>query len=141
MTEAAEVTPAAETAAGTDDPIAAALAAGDPTAGQAVFQAQHSLPDGSAWACMSCHSVGPEQTVLIGPPLYNVVERAATRVEGENAVDYIHTSIVEPQAFIAPIPEGAPITQWALNMPAGFGEALSEQDLNNVIAYILSLHD
>jgi mono/diheme cytochrome c family protein len=125
--------------AGGEDPVAVALAAGDPTAGQAVFQAQHALPDGSAWACMSCHSVVPELTVLIGPPLYGIRERAATRIEGVNAVDYIHNSIVEPQDFIAPVPEGAPITQWALAMPHGFGDVLSEQELNDVIAYLLSL--
>jgi mono/diheme cytochrome c family protein len=138
---AAESTAQISTNASAGDPIAAALAAGDPTAGQGVFQTQHSLPDGSAWACMSCHSVGADQTVLIGPPLYNIVERAATRVEGQNAVDYIHNSIINPEALIAPVPEGSPVQQWALQMPHGFGDVLSEQDLNNVIAYLLTLHD
>jgi mono/diheme cytochrome c family protein len=121
------------------DPIAAALAAGSPEAGLVVFQTQYAMPDGSAWACMSCHSVGEDMQVLIGPPLYNIAERAATRVEGQNTVEYIHNSIINPQDFIAPIPEGSPVQAWALAMPAGFGEVLTEQELNDVIAYLLSL--
>jgi hypothetical protein len=62
-----------------------------------------------------------------------------TRIEGVNAVDYIHNSIVNPQDFIAPVPEGAPVAQWSLAMPHGSGEVLTEQELNDVIAYLLSL--
>jgi hypothetical protein len=56
-----------------------------------------------------------------------------------NAVDYIHNSIVNPQDYIAPVPDGPPVAQWALAMPHGFVKLLTEQELNDVIAYLLSL--
>ncbi|MFN8378167.1 MAG: c-type cytochrome [Anaerolineae bacterium] len=122
-----------------------AAPAGDPAAGQVVFQTAFSFPDGSSWACMSCHSVTPDEMRLIGPGLFNVSVRAATRPDdaimepttGDHVYDYIHTSIVHPDHYIAPTKEGdAP---WALNMPVGFGDLLTEQQLNDVIAYLESL--
>jgi mono/diheme cytochrome c family protein len=119
------------------DPIAVALAAGDPTRGQAAFQAQHPLPDGSSWACMSCHSVDPSGVRLIGPGLWNIVDIAPSRGTGEDAVTYIRHSILHPADFIAPVGEGE--APWALNMPPGWDQALSEQELNDIIAYLVTL--
>jgi hypothetical protein len=48
---------------------------------------------------------------------------------------------VNPDTFIVPVPTGSPLQQWSLPMPSGFGEVLSEQDLDNLIAYLLTLHD
>lgn len=139
-TETPAPTAEQQAASGENDPIAVALANGDPANGEVLFQTAWSLPDGTSWACVSCHSVSPDELRLIGPGLYNVVVRAAS-YEGvdQNPVEYIHTSIVEPQAFIAPIPEGQP--GWALNMPVGFGEVMSEQELNDLIAYLVTLRD
>lgn len=125
--------------------IGSAAPAGDPAAGQTVFQTAFSLPDGSSWACMSCHSVTPDELRMIGPGLFNVSVRAATRPDeaildsatGDHVYDYIHTSIVHPDHYLAPVKDGdAP---WALSMPVGFGDALTEQQLNDVIAYLESL--
>jgi hypothetical protein len=144
--EAATATSAPPTAAPATE-AGSNVPAGDIAAGAVVFQTAHTLPDGSAWACMSCHSVTPDQLRLIGPGLYNVAERALTYppeafegpTTGDVAYDYIHTSIVNPQIFIAPTePGGAP---WALNMPMGFHEVLTEQELIDVILYVHSLHD
>ena len=143
--EAATATPVPPTAAPATE--AASAPAGDAAAGQIVFQTSFSLPDGSQWACMACHSVTPDELRLIGPGLYNVAERAATyppeAVEGPTTgdaiYDYIHTSVVNPAHFIAPTKSGdAP---WALAMPLGFGDLLTEQQLTDLIAYVHSLHD
>jgi cytochrome c2 len=131
--------PTEEAAAEAEDPLALALAAGDPANGQAIFGMFYSLPDGSSWACSSCHSITPNEVVQIGPGLWNVSVRGAERVEGQNAVEYIHNSILHPADYIAPLPEGQAI--WALNMPLGWGEVLSEQDLNDVIAYLVTLRE
>ncbi|MBL8148056.1 MAG: c-type cytochrome [Anaerolineae bacterium] len=129
----------------TEPPAGGAAPAGDAAAGQVVFQTAFSLPDGSSWACMSCHSVTPDEARLIGPGLFNVSVRAATRPDdaildsatGDHVYDYIHTSVVHPDHYIAPVKEGdAP---WALAMPIGFGDVLTEQQLNDVIAYLMSL--
>ncbi|PJF25522.1 MAG: hypothetical protein CUN53_12355, partial [Phototrophicales bacterium] len=117
------------------DPVAVALAAGNPTNGQAVFQAQHSLPDGSAWACQSCHSVDASGLRLIGPGLWNVANRDYLDEVGETAPEYIRNSILHPQDYIAPSGDAA----WALNMPAGWDVVLSEQEVNDLVAYLLTL--
>ena len=116
---------------------AAAQPSGDPANGQVVFAAQHNMPDGSAWACASCHSVSSDQLRLIGPGLWNVSVRGETAVEGENALEYIHNSIVNPQAHIAAVREGEP--PWALQMPMGFGEVLTEDEIQDIIAYLFTL--
>jgi mono/diheme cytochrome c family protein len=114
-------------------------ASGDAENGMVVFQTSHTLPDGSAWACASCHSVTADQLRLIGPGLWNVSVRALDYGVSDSAEDYIHSSIINPQEFIAPVGEGEPA--WALNMPEGWGDVLSEQELNDVIAYVMTLHD
>lgn len=116
---------------------AAAQPSGDAANGQVLFGAQHTLPDGSAWACSSCHAVSSDQLRLIGPGLWNVSVRGETAVEGENALEYIHNSIVNPQAHIAAVREGEPA--WALQMPMGFGEVLSEDEIQDIIAYLFTL--
>jgi mono/diheme cytochrome c family protein len=140
------------------EPVGGAAPAGDPAAGQVVFQTSFTLPDGSQWACMACHSVTPDELRLIGPGLHNVAVRAETYPAdaygpqgpgaggGQNqtethaggvAYEYIRASIINPARFIAPTKEGdAP---WALQMPVGFGDLLTEQQLNDVIAYLISL--
>lgn len=124
-------------AAGGEDAVAEAIAAGDIEAGQAVFNTQHTLPDGSSWACSSCHSVDPSGVRLIGPGLWNVANRDYTEEEYPNNVEYVVNSILHPQEFIAPPGEGQP--DWALQMPDGWGEVLSEEELTDLVAYILSL--
>lgn len=141
-TEAPTEVPA-EPEAAAGDPLEAALAAGDPEAGMAVFNAQWALPDNQPqWACSSCHSVDPSQTMLIGPGLWNVVQRDyIDETESQNAVEYIRNSILHPQDFIAPLPADSPMNAWSLLMPHGWEEALSEQELNDVVAYLVTLRD
>ncbi|KXK19467.1 MAG: cytochrome c class I [Chloroflexi bacterium OLB15] len=112
---------------------------GDAANGQVVFTTQHTLPDGSSWSCNACHSITPDELRLIGPGLWDVAVRAETRVEGETAVEYIHQSIIDPEALIVPVADGQP--DWALHMPHGFGDVLSEQEINDVIAYLFTLQD
>lgn len=128
----------------TPEPVAVAMPVGDPVAGQRVFQTQYVLPDGQQWACMSCHSVTPDELRLIGPGLWNVANRVASypadayepaAAPAEWA--YLHTSIVNPAYFIAPVAAGQP--GWPLVMPMGFGQVMSEQEINDVIAYLLTL--
>lgn len=128
-----------DSAAGAAAVAEQALAAGDPANGQVVFTTPHTMPDGVQWMCSTCHSVDPNIGVVIGPPLWNIAVRAEDRVSGQNALEYIHNSIVNPQDFIAPLPEGQ--SAWGIAMPHGFGEVLSEQELNDVIAYLFTLRD
>jgi hypothetical protein len=57
-------------------------------------------------------------------------ERAATRVEGMSAEEYLHESIVDPSAYV--VEDFAPI------MPTDYADKLSEDEITNLIAYILT---
>jgi cytochrome c551/c552 len=103
----------------------AAAPIGDPDAGRVIYE----TGGDAGIPCMSCHST--DGTKIVGPSWQGLADRAATRVDGLSAVDYLRQSIKEPTAYVV---EGYdPV------MPAVFGESLSDDDIDNVIAYILSL--
>jgi mono/diheme cytochrome c family protein len=130
-------TVAATAVPATAAPTEVANAGGNAANGQTIFTTQHTLPDGVSWMCASCHSVTPDEMVLIGPGLYNVSVRSQTYGLGETPEEYIHNSIVHPQDFIAPHPAGG---QWPLLMPQ-WGEVLTDDEVNDLVAYLMTLHD
>ena len=69
---------------------------------------------------------------LVGPGLLNVAARAAVRVDGLSAVAYIRTSIVNPNIYIVEgFPDGL--------MPQNWAEIYSEEQINDLIAYLLTV--
>jgi mono/diheme cytochrome c family protein len=108
--------------------LAGCAAATDPTAdlppelarGHRVYQIH----------CSSCHSLEPG-VVITGPSLDGIATRAATRVEGQEAKVYITTAILNPRAFTTP--------GFSQLMPTTFGKTISEDDLDLLIAYLLTL--
>ncbi len=111
-------------------------ATGAAARGQALFN--------GAGACSSCHAVAGA-TVLVGPSLAGVAERAAERVTavGYNgsAVDaggYLRESILEPSAFLVPEDRFATLTHTSL-MPAGYGTQLSPEQIDDLVAYLKTL--
>lgn len=103
---------AAEDAEGEAD---GAAAAGDAAAGGELF----------AQNCAGCHGDADGA----GPARVGMGERAATRVEGMSAEDYLHESIVDPSAHVV---EG-----FSDIMPKQYGEQFSEEQIANLIAYML----
>jgi NitT/TauT family transport system substrate-binding protein len=93
--------------------------AGNADNGQALF---------ASLGCSACHAVDSE-AVLVGPSLQGVAERAATRVEGLSAEEYLRQSIVEPGAYV--VEDFQPV------MPAF--DTLSESDVNDLVAYLMTL--
>lgn len=124
-----ETTP--EAAAGGDVEIT-----GNAENGQVVFTTMHNT-GAATWACATCHSITPDGLRGIGPGLWNIPLHAETRVEGQSAYDYIHESIVDPNAFIAPGDPPYP----ANLMPQNWEEVLTPEELNDLIAYLYTLHD
>ncbi len=103
-----------------------AAAAGNPERGRQLFQSSSvaGLP-----GCAACHSLEPG-TVLVGPSLAGIGTRAAQRVPGMSAEEYLRQSILEPDAYVVEgFPKGA--------MPAY--RNISEQDLQDLIAFLLTL--
>ena len=80
--------------------------------------------------CGSCHSTIPE-TVIVGPSLAGIATRAETRKSGQDGRTYIYTSILQPGDFLV---EG-----YDNLMPATFGKQLTGEDLDAVVAYLMTL--
>jgi mono/diheme cytochrome c family protein len=89
---------------------------GDPANGETLFNQ----------ACAACH--GAEDGV--GPARTGMAERAATRVDGMSAADYLHESIDEPGAYVVEgFNDGI--------MPKTYAEQYDEQQLADLVAYLL----
>lgn len=110
LAETGEEMPAAE------EEEAEETAAADPANGERLF----------ATSCGGCHGAANGA----GPALTGMGERAATRVAGMTAEAYLHQSIVEPGAYVV---EG-----FADIMPKTYEEQFSEQELADIVAYILT---
>lgn len=96
---------------------------GDALIGEQVFAT------GASPACRSCHSLEPGQR-LAGPSLAGIATRATA--SGKSADDFLRQEIVSPNAVIA---QG-----FAANMmPATYGSQLTQQQLDDLVAYLLTL--
>ncbi|CAG0963472.1 sulfur-oxidizing protein SoxX [Anaerolineae bacterium] len=80
-------------------------------------------------SCSTCHALDSSQ--IIGPGMAGIGERAGSRVEGQTAAEYLHTSIVDSGEFVV---EG-----YQNVMPDVFEQSLSEAEIRALIAYLLSL--
>jgi cytochrome c553 len=107
---------------------------GSPENGEALFLQEFETNQGP-YACFTCHNVENDQT-KIGPGQYNIRDRAPQRVPGQSAAQYIYTSIVAPQEYIVPGFEDVPV-----QMPSNYSELLSDSQIYDLVAYLLTLHD
>ena len=107
---------------------AAAAVNGNPEKGKEYF---NTVRPEVNFACATCHHFDSEAQ-LIGPGLLNISVRAASRVPGESAYNYIHTSIVDPGAFVVP---GFPDAL----MPRTYKDLWTEEQINDIIAYLYTL--
>lgn len=86
--------------------------------------------------CNTCHNVQPTDDPLqpspVGPSHYGVAARADDYVEGVSAEAYLRESIVEPNAHIV---EGFQPDV----MPQNYDEGLTEREIDNLVAYLLTL--
>ena len=124
-----------------------AMSMGDPENGQVLFT---TIIPQTGFACSTCHRVDSSET-LIGPGLLNIADpghdpslhehgdsdHEATETPQiertmDEVVDYIRTSIVHPGEFVVP---GFP----DLLMPQIYEQVFSEQEINDLIAYLITL--
>jgi len=82
--------------------------------------------------CAGCHNLNEDQTDdnqgQPGPHMANLAETAATH--GTDAETYILTSIVNPNAEV--------VSGYIANlMPQNFADQLSEEEINNMVAWLL----
>lgn len=86
---------------------------------------------GTEAGCSTCHSLEAGVTI-VGPSLAGIGTTAATMVSGMNAEEYLRQSILEPDAYVT---EGFP----AGTMPQVWKDVLTEDQVNDLVAYLLSL--
>jgi mono/diheme cytochrome c family protein len=110
-----------------------ALAAGDPQRGQEIFNSggAHDLykPE---YACATCHTLDGSQSDhgYGGPSLLGIATRAADRVDGLSAVEYIRQSIVDPAAYVT---EG-----YGSKMSNVAIQWLTAEEIDDLVAFLLT---
>ena len=120
----AEITPEA-----TAEATAAVALVGDAARGDELFH--HGL--NGAPACSNCHSTttsGKGGPLAIGPGLLGISERAATRVEGMSAAEYVEDSIRHPSDYV--------VAGFSNVMYKDFARDYSDQDIADLVAYVLT---
>ena len=95
------------------------MSAGDAAHGEVLF---------NSLGCVGCHDVESDGQGA-GPGLQGIAVRAGKTVEGTNAADYLHLSLVKPDAYI--------LGGYSDIMPAY--DTLPNEDVNDLVAYLLTL--
>jgi mono/diheme cytochrome c family protein len=108
-----------------------AATVGDPERGRQIWDDGAGGPSGG---CSGCHSLDGSEKVATqrAPSWQGISGRAGDRVPGLSAEEYLRESIVDPAAYIV---EG----YLADAMPKGFKILLSEEDIGNLVAFLLTL--
>ncbi len=122
-TTAPTATRAAPTATSAAQTPTQGTTAGDPAAGKTVYTGKGT--------CFGCHTIQGVSSGSVGPDLTHIATVGATRKSGMSAEAYIRESIVSPAAFIA--------AGFSNAMPPTFGQTLSAAEMNNLVAYLLTL--
>ena len=134
------VTPAStENAAATPEVTEAATAeaaaastetalAGDPVRGKMIFEKGLN----GAPACKSCHATAPGYAMFaLAPNLKGIADRAARRIPGMSAAQYIEDSIRYPSDFI--------VSGFHVSMYPDFDKDYTDQDIADLVAYLMML--
>ena len=86
--------------------------------------------------CGGCHALGSIGAGVVGPNLNQIGTVAAERVSGMTAEEYVLQSIIKPNTFIVPECPGGPCAENV--MPQNFADLLSDEQLNDLVIFLLS---
>lgn len=111
-------------------PIDRMVAVRDPDKGKILFETFQE-DAGSGYSCSNCHLADSEKTNL-GPGLLNIKHRAATRIEGLTAAEYIYESITDSKAYT--VADFDPEL-----MPQNWAEIYTDLEIFDIVAYVLTL--
>lgn len=100
----------------------------DAAAGEQLFA---SAVIGTQAGCITCHSLTPDE-VIVGPSMAGIASRAGDRVPGQSAEEYLRESILNPNAYLVD-------TFPASTMPQVWGDELSAEQVDQLIAYLMTL--
>ena len=123
---------ATDEVSGTDTMSGTAAAGDAPAAMRTPEELFQNPPDGMG--CVACHNLNlPEDANnrgLVGPNMGNLAEHAGTRVPGEDAVTYVHNSIVTPGAHVVP-------TYLPGLMPQDFSTRMTPEEIDALVNWLL----
>lgn len=80
--------------------------------------------------CATCHSLEADVRI-IGPSLAGIASRAASRMEGVSAQEYLELSILRPGLYIV---DGYPDA-----MPVNIAKQLTSPQLTSLVEFLLTL--
>ena len=80
------------------------------------------------YACIACHRL--DVSNKIAPSFEGVSKRAATRRPRLTAAAYLYESIINPTIYV--------VAGYQPAMPQDYAERLSDQELGDIIAYLLT---
>lgn len=87
--------------------------------------------------CGACHKIGAiGEAHKVGPDLTYIGLTAGERVPGMTAAEYIHQSIIEPNAYLAPECPNAPCLPGI--MPQNFATRLSGGQIETLVGFLLA---
>jgi len=103
---------------------------GDAGRGQALYE-KTILGSNAAPGCVTCHSREAGKT-LVGPSHAGIATIAESAVPGVTAEEFLKESITNPNAHV---------TEGFVSgvMYQNYGKDLSEQEINDIVAYLLTL--
>jgi cytochrome c551/c552 len=85
---------------------------------------------GTQPGCVTCHSL-EKDVKIVGPSLAGIGDRAGSTVDGQSAEVYLKESITKPDAHVV---DGFEVG----TMPAELASELSDQDVNNLIGFLMT---
>lgn len=85
--------------------------------------------------CNACHAIPGIGEAVVGPSLANLADVAASRIPGYTAAEYIHESIVNPNAYIVIQEDGTPYLENL--MPQNYASLLTEDQIVDIITFLL----
>jgi cytochrome c len=82
--------------------------------------------------CGSCHqTTAGSSGFAIGPNLSGIADRAASRIAGMSAEDYLANSILDPSSYLVPGYRGMMYNQ--------YGGHFDARDIDDLVAYLMTL--
>ena len=88
--------------------------------------------------CGACHAIGPiGEGHKVGPNLSLIGYEATGRIPGMTAEEYLRQSIVEPNYALAPTCPNGPCMPNI--MPQDYGQRLTAEQIDSIVAYLLAL--
>ncbi|MBI5667685.1 MAG: cytochrome c [Chloroflexi bacterium] len=108
----------------TATPLALPVPVGDPARGRELFTGTGN--------CATCHLTDTED-VFVGPSLKTIANRAAYKRPGMDAVTYLYNVILNPDQTIIPLTKPG-------IMPRTFETKLTDEQIADIIAYLLTLN-